>query len=361
METLERIVELERELAPLLDQNYNGLTPETGERCTELVLEYVTMTDSVSGCDIFFIKGLTKVASHIRKAAPDKTGGFEEKIYQFNLEGVEKLRRDPIGPGQTWRINLEAHLLGHASSAAVAMFKKTKEVVWGAQGYRLMIESSHMTIAHDKKYAGYQYSFAAEISELLFKQTEEVEWGEAAYDCGIKAVEILESIDLGRTTTCLDIMACTAKKMYKKTNDITWVERRFETKKKSGELWLKSSQTYAARRYNSAGKCARTLFDATGEIKWAQNAYKCNKKAAEILETIDSRQSAYCYKYAGDAAKNLYVRTGKCSWKENALKCYQAFLDYATENHHEDATNIIKRVREEMDFVTSFTPTEKRK
>ena len=113
--------------------------------------------------------------------------------------------------------------------------------------------------------------------------------------------------------------------------------------------------------YNSAGKCARTLFDATGEIKWAQNAYKCNKKAAEILETIDSRQSAYCYKYAGDAAKNLYVRTGKCSWKENALKCYQAFLDYATENHHEDATNIIKRVREEMDFVTSFTPTEKRK
>ena len=77
----------------LLSDNYQGLTPETGQLCGDLVVMYLSSIGSVEGKNVDFVKKLTKVAGHV--AAPSQMAeNLLRKLYQFNLEGAEMVKKD---------------------------------------------------------------------------------------------------------------------------------------------------------------------------------------------------------------------------------------------------------------------------
>src|SRR3989344_1925351 len=122
------------QLETLLDINYYGFTQHSGQRCIDLVVRYIQENNTVSDEDIIFIKNLTKVAGRIVEDT-SRLDGQLEKLYRFNMEGVDVVRKDSNGLTENRSINIESHLFSHAGDAAEALFTMTGDVEWAERWY----------------------------------------------------------------------------------------------------------------------------------------------------------------------------------------------------------------------------------
>lgn len=185
-----RLSELEILLGSgLLEANYDALTPATGEQCKQLVLEYLRLSTTISHLDVDFIKNFTKVARHILESEPASLDGLLEKLYNYDMEGVEKVRGGIEDRTSTNLTSLESHLLGDAGDAARELFRITQDISWAGRGYNAYKKSADMTASTEPKHSAHAYSFAGDAAKALNKATKNPLWAQTAIKCYEKFLE----------------------------------------------------------------------------------------------------------------------------------------------------------------------------
>ncbi|MDP1695555.1 MAG: hypothetical protein Q8L29_01425 [archaeon] len=172
----------------LLTENYDGLTMQSGEICKKAVLNFIRQMKSLKDRDIIFIKKLTKVANHLRKAG--ELNGLEEKLYQFNMEGVEKLMANHIGLDEKCILNLKSHLFSYAGNSARAIFENTGDILWAKRRYDSYHTSAEIVRDSDLKHSAHAYSFAGESALIIFKNINEISWVEKGYQAYRNSADI---------------------------------------------------------------------------------------------------------------------------------------------------------------------------
>lgn len=220
------IKDIEEKLNILLPKNYDCLTPETGENCSDLVVEYIQKIDTVKNKSIVFIKRLTKAAQHILEST-DKLDDYLEKIYNFHIEGFET--KTGINELTSYRLNiLKSHLLSHAGDIAKKLFEKTRDISWAEKGYNVYIKSSKIGEKIDPKSAAYSSGFAGDLTNAIAKEKEffgGFSWTRKGYDAEVKSAELSEKIDPKHSAHSYSFAGRKAEKIFKKTKNKMWLAR----------------------------------------------------------------------------------------------------------------------------------------
>ena len=173
----------------LLEANYDALTPTSGEQCKQLVLEYLRLSTTISHLDVDFIKNLTKVTRHILESEPASLDGLLEKLFSYNMEGVEKVRGGIEGRTSANLTSLESHLLGDAGNAARALFDTSNDISWAERWYDANKKSADMTVEIEPRHSAHAYSFAGNAAKALNKATKNPSWAQTAIECYYKFLE----------------------------------------------------------------------------------------------------------------------------------------------------------------------------
>jgi len=303
MTTLDsRLLEIEGELERgLLRANYDALTDDSGQQCRDLVVEYVSLAQDVSDKDVGFIKDLTKVAHHVIDSS-SSLDEFLERIYQFNIAGVEKVRAGIGGIDPTHLPVLESHFLVHAGSIAQTIFKKTGDVSWAVKWYESRILSAQTSIEVDPMFSARSYSFAAKAAQTLYNETGDVSWA------------------------------------------VKWYESEFLSAETSAEL----DARFSAYSYAFAADVAKTIFEKTFEISWAVKWYESRILSAQTSIEVDPKHSAHSHGFAGDASRMIFERTRDLVWAQKAVESYSRFLEYFYRHPNPQ----LERVMEDIEFHT---------
>ena len=293
----------------LLEQNYDTLS---SDECKIRVMQFIRETPSVLDYDIVFIKKLTKVANHVLKSDPDSLDEFLERVFDFNIEGVKKIRAGLDGYTQNNLLILESHFLTYAGDAAKALFEKTSDLSWAEKWYNTEKLSADMTIGIEPQKAVYSYSFAGDAARVLFK----------------------------------------------KTDDINWAKKQYDAYEASGVMSVTTDPQHAAYVYGHAGDAAKALFEKTSDLSWAEKWYNTKKLSADMTIGIEPQFAAHTFCLAGDAArmvcKELPKRTRKIKWAKRAIECYNNFLDYYKLNPNPQMEKLIDKVNSDISFLGRF-------
>lgn len=304
----------------LLEENYQGLTRWSGRVCAELVVDYITLTNTVLGKDVFFVKKLTKVASHINKGST-KMKCLMQRVYQFNIEGANmsrEIREDPeklevlmnqflkeeklrtkLLPGdreETVKMKnmnkvssrlvvLESHFLSHAGKAMSHEYKRTKNIKDAVIGYEHLVKAGLMLRRSDPLYSVGSFIEAAEMIK----------------DAAKKETDYLLAIYLG--------------------------EKRYHAYHLASELVQESDSESFFKIHANTADAAEWLFVKTGEFKWGERWFKTYFDSAKKAERFKSAWTSYHYAIAAKAAKRLALIDNKEFWDEQHTYCMQKHLD----------------------------------
>lgn len=224
MGNLEEILALEERLnGGLLYDNYKGLTETNGKECTQLVIRYIGLVETVSGKNFDFVKKLTKVGDHISDKLDYKD---LEKLYRFNHEGII-LANGLLNERETDHISrVKAHLFACAGNAARRLFEKNKHTVsWAERWYECYENSAKMAEKSEPRHAGFAYSFAGDAAGQLFEKTKKLEWLEREYNCFLASAQILKTVEPEQAIQAYDSAGGAARRIYKETKSITALEQ----------------------------------------------------------------------------------------------------------------------------------------
>ena len=223
-------------------------------QCQNQTIEFIKSHESVLGRDIEFIKGLTKAAYKIHKKDPNLLEGSLEKIYQFNLEGIETIHSGKTkGMNHIRIVKLKSHFYSHKGYFAEVILNSLKEkgahpeeiIQWAKKWYRSYIISATINEQNENrnvnnpqfefKHITYCYSFAAEGAKAVFNY-----------------IDRFENIP--------------------KREKIQWARRWAEAKKTSAYKSMGFNQKHAAHSFMSAAEARRKLFYKTNEMNYATGA-----------------------------------------------------------------------------------------
>src|SRR3989338_450108 len=232
MTTLDRLVEIEEPLERgLLEENYDQLTEESGDKCKGLVIGYISLIDSVLQKNIIFIKQLTKVISNILKSDPDSLDGLLERVFQFSNEGIQIIEKGLDGYTENRLLSLKAHFFADQGDVSKALFKKTQDVTWAEKWYSAYKTSADMSVNIDPRHAAYAYGFAGDAARVLFEKTGDVTWAKKWYEAAYLSAYMTIIIDPRHSAVAFGIAGNAATAVYKKTRQRKWYNRAIESYK----------------------------------------------------------------------------------------------------------------------------------
>jgi len=283
------------ELEKLLERNYHRIRDE---ECKSRVIDYISSQRTVFGDNIFFIKHLTKVAHHIIKSDPESIDNLLERLYQFNMEGIEMISLGEVSITSDSNLKvLESHFSSHAASVAYKVFKKTNNIGWLKRAYSRSIESADLIINESTIHAAHSYQFAGHSASQIHRLTGELDWCKKAFEA------------------------------YESTSQL------FDSKNKKNRL----------SAIKGAASKAKILHETTNDIYWAEQTYELNIQYTQQI--TNKYQEAESYRYAGNAAKSLFDKTQNEHWKIEAIRCYSHFLNYYEDNPIEKLDKFASRAK----------------
>lgn len=229
MQTLDletRLLKVEKLLGGrLLKANYDKLTEETGQKCKDLVVEYISLTDSVSHKNIIFIKQLSKVAINILKSDPSSLEALLEKLFRFNNEALQLIESGLDGYAQNHLLSLKAHLFTDGGDVSKALYEKTGDVNWAEEWYSAYKASADMSLNIEPRHAAYAYGFAGDAAKALFEKTQNIEWAKKWYEAAHLSAEMTSIIDPRHSAIVSGIAGNAATAVYKETRQKKWYSR----------------------------------------------------------------------------------------------------------------------------------------
>ena len=158
----------------LMSTNYDELIHN--QDCRVLLTNYLDTIDSVEDRDIFYVKALTKVGTHLAVEDPDYfTTPQLEKLIQFNYQGSEisrkKVEKEIIKEkGNPVRYTvMEGHFLGHAGSINCILFERTKNISYALNSYDLYLDSAKICLEVDENYSIKSCSYMTSLSWKAYK------------------------------------------------------------------------------------------------------------------------------------------------------------------------------------------------
>lgn len=231
MQTLEdRLLEVETLLEEgLLKANYDKLTKETGQECKDLVVEYISLADSVLHKNIIFIKQLSKVASNILKSDPSSLETLLEKLFQFNNEAIQLIENGLDGYTQNRLLSLKAHFFADLGDVSKALFEKTQYVIWAEEWYSAYKTSADMSINIDPRHTAYAYGFAGDAAETLFEKTGNIGWAKGWYEARHLCAVMTRELDPRHSAYASGIAGNAATAVYKKTRQRKWCNKAIQS------------------------------------------------------------------------------------------------------------------------------------
>lgn len=302
MQALEALAEEELErLWALLKIEYHR--DSVSEECRELTLKYIRSKLSVLDEDSDFIKELTKAGTRIIFDSDLNFPGLDElleKLYKFNLEGVQRIKSGYLKKGFSERRlqSLESHLQAHAGNSAERRLELAEErnespvvqAKWAEKMYHARINSAAIICDADPVHAAHSYSFAGNAAKKRFELAKKQ--GE-----GVDALE-------------------------------KWARRYYRACGLSAKLSLDTEPLHAAYSYAFKGGAAWILFKLTQDISWLKEAYYAYKSSADKSFDKDPRHAAHASSFAGDYARLLFEKTGEIKWAQIAVEYYDRFFAY---------------------------------
>jgi len=143
----------------------------------KLIYLYLLKKDSVYELDVPIIKCITKLASKIIRNSDKDDIDILHKIFQFNMEGVNKIwgSRDEGLDIENSKI-LEAHMLGHASNTARILYSLTHNNKWLEFWFYGEYSALRVNIKNDKEHRSVLVGNAIASACKLYDVTNDAIW-----------------------------------------------------------------------------------------------------------------------------------------------------------------------------------------
>jgi hypothetical protein len=235
-----------------------------------VAVEYIRRVDSVEGKDLPFIKGITKGARVIRlhdKRLEDKL----ERLYIYNMAGVDKARLVTEDPRPTDILKMEGHMLNDAGIVCEALYDQTSEMIWLDKGYRHIKEASSILVEVEADTSSQLLSYAADVARRIYLKTGDLEIGQEAFELYFQVAT--EGLQDDKALAANHISAgMLSELIYLDTKDTVWLERWASSLLKAKEI--KISAKAASPFYLSLARAMEGL---------GQNSH------AELFEKLEER------------------------------------------------------------------------
>lgn len=317
-----RTVDLEN----LLGDNYDRLI-DVGACKEQIPAVLAHWNNFRERADVWFLKKLTKVASHLLKAYPKSLDGLLERLFQINLEGVQILRDAPQTTARDAEreVSLPAHLYSHASDVAKALFEKTGDVHWGTQYYRCRAESAKLSEGYDPIYASFAHSHAGEAAHKLFEQTRDATWAEHGYRHKLFASHLFARHPENRrhASKAARFASEAALACYEITKKSCWAARSYAAARIAARLYGSGDSANQGRCWNQAGLAAQARArhgNVSSSIRWLHLSYQ-NFMDAAAVPSAEPKTAAYRYSDAARIAQSLAEQTRDPAWNIHHYDC----------------------------------------
>lgn len=314
------------DLEDLLRANYDRLI-DVGACKEQIPAVLAHWNNFRDRADVWFLKKLTKVASHLLKAYPKSLDGHLERLFQLNLEGVQMLRNSPQPTARDAgrEMSLPAHLYSHASDVAKVLYEKTGDVHWGTQYYRCRAESAKLSEGYDPVYASFAHSHAGEAAHKLFEQTRDEAWAEHAYRHQLIASRFFarHPENLYYAPRVARFASDAAQACYRLTKKSCWAARSFAAARIAARLYGSGDSANQGRCLEQAGFAAQARGrhgSASSRVRWLHLSYQ-NFMDAATVPTAEPKTAAHRYRDAARVAQSLAEQTRDPAWNMHHYDC----------------------------------------
>ncbi|MBT3297457.1 hypothetical protein HN385_00880 [archaeon] len=367
----------------LMSTNYDELIHN--QDCRVLLTNYLDTIDSVEDRDIFYVKALTKVGTHLAVEDPDYfTTPQLEKLIQFNYQGSEisrkKVEKEIIKEkGNPVRYTvMEGHFLGHAGSINCILFERTKNISYALNSYDLYLDSAKICLEVDENYSIKSCSYMTSLSWKAYKTSKDPKWLERIIETSTTYIDISDKLDESHAHA-LNLRARAEFEAYKIFDEVGFLQDSIESYNEALEICneqnpdlffslnmflgkslmelsfldkedptpvIKQHEAYI-RAHNSqlfedhkkssdaillAGKASLILFYKTKERENLERSLDEILRAKELLDINDQSNITICYGIAADISKILFFETDNLTYAKKARRFYDKYFEFYDQN-----------------------------
>jgi hypothetical protein len=263
----------------LVQQVNTNLEGRLGALARSLVTRYIQVKDSVYGEDLYFVKKLCKAGRIIMRSG-NSLDAHLERLYQFNMQGVQMARENSCRDEDVDIAKIESHMLADAAVIASRLHKQTDEKKWILKSYEHQSDAAIISEMVEPARLPYDLGHVGGYAREIFKESGNQEFGRKAYQAKVRAAKLLRKDKPDDASLTYKVASSIAQDLWKVSRDPTWLEER--------------------------GKC---LFRSEQVSTHPAGA----KRLRRMIYVLDA-----CYEHTG---KEIYARS---------LKTYETRLGFAT-------------------------------
>lgn len=387
----------------LMSMNYDELLHN--QDCRVLLTNYLDTVDSVVNRDVFYVKALTKVGTHLVFEDPTYfTNSQLEKLIQFNYQGSEIAKKefearekstdeDPV----RYKV-MEGHFIGHAGRINKIMFEQNQNTDYAETAYNLYVDAINICSEVDEEFTINMCSLLSFTSWEAYEISDDLVWLDRVIQASTAYIEMKNHKD-DRVAQALLLRARAECEAYKVLGERGFLEDAIETLEEGVEICsdenldlkyslnihlgnalkklnieFRQGQGNSNRQHKAymtayqislftnneksasaiklAGQTSLIMFYQTKDKSYLDRSREEIMRARDLYDIKQSFEIADCHRRLGEIFRNLFHETKDNGFARAAIKEYQRYFDYSSlqdanviKNHYDSAKKDVSSIK----------------